>query len=684
MRTWTRWAALAALLAGFASCAKEEITADTEERTAPRKEAFVIQAGFEDGESLRSRIALNEGGSRAKVLWTAGDRILLAARKGSTYYTNAFTTSDNGTTRADFACDDYRVGEGIERWYGFYPGKFGASLVHLTPTEVAPYLPTNQEAVAGGFGEGLNLALATTDDITGGLRFRNLPALVKFRMSGSAVSSLSKVRLVGTTVLAGGVLLTDLDAENPVIHTNSWYTYQGTGGERPSQEVTLTGPFQPDTDYYFVVYPGTTDGFSMLFIYEDGHYTVKQSAKTVTLNRSRITDFGTISLNGATFDQNLSRWAARTHEGGKPVVICVVAEGFTASQRDRFESLADHGLEALFSTEPYKSYKEYFTVYKIWTPSPEEGASVVDADGNYVRQVNTAFGARWEADAYDQMVADGPRVYAFVTAHCPEIIAGTHSIDEVPVALVVNDKRYGGKAISSSSGRSYSIVPWTYGGDEITWSLPDNIPNSDAPMNGSYSAHRRTQAELDEVGGRNAGDWRNTFVHEFGGHGFGRLGDEYWKGSYTPAQAAVTEHSWPVPFSLNISGYYDDVPWQGLLDRQESLAGDDPHYGRIGKFQGAGLSLYNRWRSERISCMIDNRFYFSAWQRMLIVKRILGLCGETFDESAFFAKDVTTDPVRDGGKTAPASVRGPLRLMPPLPAPELIDNTSGEIRLGAD
>ena len=92
----------------------------------------------------------------------------------------------------------------------------------------------------------------------------------------------------------------------------------------------------------------------------------------------------------------------------------------------------------------------------------------------------------------------------------------------------------------------------------------------------------------------------------------------------------------------------------------------------FGVFQGADVSMFNRWRSERISCMIDNRFYFSTWQRMLIVQRIMTLSGSTFDVESFWANDVTTDPVRD---TNVSSVMGdmslPAQIMPPLPEPVL-------------
>jgi hypothetical protein len=73
-----------------------------------------------------------------------------------------------------------------------------------------------------------------------------------------------------------------------------------------------------------------------------------------------------------------------------------------------------------------------------------------------------------------------------------------------------------------------------------------------------------------------------------------------------------------------------------------------------------------------ISCMIDNRLYFSTWQRMLIVKRIMSLSGSSFDAATFWANDVTVDPVRDT-PAAPSTSKfvRPRRVMPLLPPPVL-------------
>ena len=44
--------------------------------------------------------------------------------------------------------------------------------------------------------------------------------------------------------------------------------------------------------------------------------------------------------------------------------------------------------------------------------------------------------------------------------------------------------------------------------------------------------------------------------------------------------------------------------------------------------------------------MIDNRPYFSTWQRILLVRKIMEKAGETFSMDEFIAKDVTADPIR--------------------------------------
>ena len=644
----------------------EEAISVFDEIEAP--EVTVIKASFENPET-RTHLEMNEAQTFAKVLWTKGDEIRLIGMlsDGSRYY-RTFSTQDENVTNANFACTGWNPDTTIIRYYAYYPEESyqGAGIDKL-----GVYIPSVQTAVAGGIAEGLNIAYATAERMSDGLVFKNIPSLLKFRLSGSGVEDLSCIKFVANATIAGECLIQDLEEQDPTFSYNSYY--------RPLEEATgnvvkLNGPFQAGTDYYIAVFPGTTEGFTMIFMNSSGDYSIKSSSKTLTMGRSQITDFGTITVDSSFSDPLVTRYMTKTSTA-KPVDIVVIPDGYTAEQKELFETRASACIDFLFDTAPYSKYKKYFNVYFIWAPSEQEGASVTDGKGTITTLRNTAFGSRWGENSYNDMTADSDRVYGYVSAHCPEIVKEILAINEVPILLLINDTRYGGIAHSSGSGKTYCQVPYTYEGEGISWSFPKNVAVSDAdPTQGTRKTTNDEYAEL----GRNSGDWRNTVLHEFGGHSFGRLKDEYWYTDYYTSESDLSAHGWTVPFGLNVSGHYNVVPWQDLLDRKSALAASNPLYGRIGKFQGADVSILYRWRSEKISCMIDNRQYFSTWQRILIAKRITELAGETFDLDYYLQTlDVIYDPVRDENPSHIKAVNssGPIIEMPLLPPPELIDDT---------
>ena len=335
-----------------------------------------------------------------------------------------------------------------------------------------------------------------------------------------------------------------------------------------------------------------------------------------------------------------------THKKGtKPASIVVIPDGFTANELPAFRERAQEGINSLFSTSPYKQYKDYFNVYIIEVPSAESGVNVTDGNGTIIEAKDCYFGSKWGRTTYGDMSANDQKVFSFVSAYCPDIADGTHNSLEVPIAIIANDTRYGGVCIYTSFGDAYCIIPYSYSGQTITWNYPEKEAASN--LDDGHDYRWVPSSEIAEMGVC-YGDWRNIFVHEFGGHAFGRLADEYWYGT-TSSTSAVTGHSFSVPFGVNVSDSFASVPWQELLDNQQQLISKDPHYERIGVYQGGNICMFGRWRNERISCMIDNRLYFSAWQRYLIAKRILTLSGDldNFSFDSWLAQDRTDDPIRD-------------------------------------
>lgn len=662
------WIIALAAVAAMASCTREL------EETAPVTEAtgstLVITAGFEDTSS-RTSLSMNGDNTHAEVVWNSGDAIRVLASAGEySYYSSSFTTSSDGVPVGEFACHNWQPVSST--MYGaIYPSDKlkGFSYNSTSGYTFGLVIPPVQTAVKGGVERGLLRAFAKIgSSMAPDIKFKNGISLLRFRIAGSAASQVRKVKLTASATISGDCMIYLRENGDIEYDVHRWFLPLEYGQQN---YIELSGSFESGADYYFASIPCESEGFSLLFYNASGQVIACYSDKTLNLRRSRITDIGTVTLNTTfgTPNPNVIKYMEHT-KGSKPVTIALVAEGFTASEQDKFVNLAGSAVDLLFQTEPYKTYKDYFNVYLMKAVSKESGASVTNGSGTVTTRKDTFFSARWGSSSYDDMTSDCDKAWGYVSTFCPEIQSGLLSIDEVAVAMIINDTRYGGRCHVTSTGRCMAHVPYTYGGKAINWSFPSIVADDDATQSG---AHYTTTDEYNELG-RSKGDWRNTLMHEFGGHGFGRLLDEYWKGTSYSTGTTISGHGWSLPYGLNISGTYNNVPWQDdLLSNQSSLIAKDSRYSRLGRFQGGDEMIMNRWRCEKISCMIDNRPYYSAWQRELIVKRIMELAGGSFSLSDFISKDVTTDPVRDG-----ASTKAPLPdgiECPPLAPPVLIDRS---------
>ena len=627
-------AGLAILMA--AACMKET------EVPVPDSDVLVIRAGFAGEEAgTRSRLDFDE--TYAKVLWTSGDAFRMYKMSSSAYSQTTFTTEDDGTEVATFTSTK-RLGED-DSYTSIYPSQqYG---VYRKNDDILLRIPVPpvQTAVPGGIAEGLNFAAAWSSTQDADLQFNNLLSVIRFRLEGDVVSSLQSIVFDAGTTVAGDAALYFQGGELKFGYTSTF----GTVTYEQSNTVTLSGTFVEGQDYCIAMVPASlTDGFTLTFSDGDGRIIQKHSSKALTLERSRIVDFGTIDLGDTwSSDDQVIRYVTQA-KGRKKNVIALLADGYTSDQLDLFEERAKIAVDFLFSVEPYKSYKEYFTVYICRTVSNESGAGVNDPKDKdkIIKAVDNRFGSRWPDDGtYSTMTADAAKIQAYLKAAIPEIVNGELTYTEVPAALLVNDPRYGGICRIYSNGWNYCLIPFQRDGGVIHWSFPKFQAVNERDNSQGYQ--ETTADERDEMG-RMVGDWKNTFIHEFGGHAYGRLTDEYWNGTTSvDAPAAIAGHSYTVPHALNISGFYDSAPWkEDLLDHLDEWTARNPDYGRIGIWHGGASSIYFRWRSEKTSCMIDNRPYYSTWQRILIVRKIMEKTGETFDMDEFIAKDVTLDPIR--------------------------------------
>jgi hypothetical protein len=280
----------------------------------------------------------------------------------------------------------------------------------------------------------------------------------------------------------------------------------------------------------------------------------------------------------------------------KPVILVFTGDGYRKQDCNvggLFEQNAAEGIEALLSIEPYKTYRDYFSVYIVFAHSSERGVTQNDLGINK----RTAFSTVFEGGSRLAIDTIKPFEYA---SKVPGM--STYGINNSCVFMMVNQDRYAGTCWMWPDGRSIAISP----------------------------VSRRSG---------NSG-YANIVLHEGGGHGFGRLADEYIENNTHIPDAKIAENKLyqSVGMFLNIDFTNDprQVFWSYFIDLQG--------YDRVGVFEGGALYRYGVWRSEETNCMINNIKYYSVACRKQIVKRILTISGEGYSLEKFFETDCVRAP----------------------------------------
>ena len=270
-----------------------------------------------------------------------------------------------------------------------------------------------------------------------------------------------------------------------------------------------------------------------------------------------------------------------------PVVFVFTGDGYLAEHYKyggNFDQDVNEAIDALFNMEPYKSYKEYFTVYKIAAYSNQTG--ITNKSTNEIR--DTKFKLEWEGGRSTGINCNDDIVFEWVQK-IPEVTGEV--LRKGAIGVISNADVYAGTCISYSDGMSISMIPYLRGSTSQTTTFA------------------------------------NVIVHEMGGHGFGRLGDEYKNYNEKAPQDRIDailsfQNDWSCPFYMNLSVYPQQS--KSLWAHFAGLEG----YSHVGMFEGGGLYTQGVWRPEQISCMEDNRMYYNSPSRFYIVKRLLEAAGE--------------------------------------------------------
>ena len=309
---------LVALALSFTACGNDETFGEPETTPAGNQVTMTFTANA-PAPAAGTRTSLVEG---TQVYWTPDDVIgvysctseeFSVEEPGNPFTTSlteaAPTASFTGTAEADAL-----------QYIAVYPqDMFVACMWSPAMTILGFTLPPVQTAVEGGFATGLNPSWAMTADMGGDLTFKNLCALVKFRISGGDADELKSVTL------------TDLGSIGLSGTTQYGYAPSMEMVRAAVPSVTLTGPFITGADYYFVVAPSVdTDsgqpaalknGFSLTFTCQDGTSFTKTASGGIgdntNLSSGMILDLGDIDLSGATYQEAITNLAFINAVGDK-------------------------------------------------------------------------------------------------------------------------------------------------------------------------------------------------------------------------------------------------------------------------------------------------------------------------------------------------------------------------------
>lgn len=286
---------------------------------------------------------------------------------------------------------------------------------------------------------------------------------------------------------------------------------------------------------------------------------------------------------------------------GPGIDIVFIGDGYDAKDiaKGTFKQNTEDGFKHFFGIEPYSTYKDYFNVYAVVSKSDDSG---IGTDNTVI---DTKFGSYFTQNRIKAPAADKCFQWA-------KRADASMDLSKSLVIMLMNTSTYEGVTMMYGDGSAIACCPVS----------TDAYPY----------------------------DFRGIIQHEAGGHGFGKLGDEYIyhnafiqtcdckDGCEHPQGDDDTMTSYGMYKSkgwyknLSMTADAKQVPWAHLIYHKN-------YSDKVDMYEGGYMHTRGVYRSEATSCMNNNIPYYSAISRQAIVERIKAYAGETFDFDDFVAKD---------------------------------------------
>ena len=286
------------------------------------------------------------------------------------------------------------------------------------------------------------------------------------------------------------------------------------------------------------------------------------------------------------------------NEKGKGVNIVLMGDCFDARDiaSGKYLNAMNDAYGYFFDIEPYLTYKDYFNVYGVFGLSPDSGMGTV----NTIREAR--FGSQYTLNE-----GVSPDFNATFAAACLAPI--NDDVSKTLIIMIENSSDYSGLCYMWADGSAVAVVP---------------MSTDPAPY-----------------------DFRGLVHHEAGGHGFGKLADEYiyHNAFISSCPCLCCPHVEEIEImkyygfydNISLTGSMHDVPWSHMIY-------DSQYSNTVDVYEGAFYHTRGVFRSEPTSCMNNNIPYYNAISREAMVKRIKKYAGEKYDFEEFKKFDYESHP----------------------------------------
>ena len=561
----------------FSGCADDAILdapEELQEAAGDDSEVWTLIAKLGNSET-DSRLAYYKLPGSFMTIWESTDQLAANPSPGSTS-SNSYIyklTEGSGTSNGVFKCTSYSGTSPSKtrsaKWTIYYPGnkiKNEQAFFNMSYLGQVQYGNDNYDHIADyhalrlPYGDGKNkvylnnvLIDLSSDDV-------QESACMKFNLSGFP-SSIVPVKV-------------DLEYQAPsggnssVFYTHNYSpsywsgaTPLGSTTSRISLELADFDPTQSITAYLMMSsYPVNVENGGKFRVYVadekgDIYFCEKSIDRNATLEGGLVhqinysDDWSKISVADGMDDPDAGIVVLQEAKVEKGVDIVIMGDGFAADNflNGNYESVMRQAAENFFSVEPYTSLRDYFNVYYINAVSEDNHDAVPYWSGGV-----TGLGAQ-----------NGATMGTATTKFSTKLTAGRTSVSGNDTMV----KQYMMQAIRHKGGKGGTPVTEEskvqqrvscalalvqinvkcYAGTCFMW------------LSGSTDYCNSLSIAYTPLGNDATGrQCRLTTVHEAGGHGFGKLSDEYQSSTYTASNFSTsvwddlrTYHNWGVYRNVN-------------------------------------------------------------------------------------------------------------------------------------